>query len=186
MKHFNTKARAATVVLVTGTSLVLAGGVAYAFWTTTGTGTGAASSGTAQALTLAGGSVTGTQLYPGSSGDVVVTITNPNPFPVSVDSLTLPTTAATSFNDAALTSSDSACDAGTGVTWNYTTKTLSGVIVGKKVGSTNGSLTLTLTNGAAMSNASNTNCQGHFFKMPNVTAVAATSSTGTPVAGISQ
>jgi hypothetical protein len=178
---------ARAVALLVATSVVMTGGVAYAFWTTTGSGTGGAAAGSATALTFTPGTVNTNVLYPTGTGDVVITVTNPNPFVVQVDSLTLPATAATSFTNAGLTTPNSSCDTGgTGVTWSYATKSLSGVVVQKRVGSTNGTLTLTLTGGASMSNASDTTCQNAFFKMPNVTTAVVSSSTGTPVAAISQ
>lgn len=186
MKHF-AKTRTATVGLATMSALVLASGVAYAFWSTTGSGTGAAASGSSLGLTLTAGTVSTNVLYPTATGDVVVVISNPNPFAVSVDSLTLPTTAATAYTNAGLTTLNAACNTGgTGVTWNYTSKSLTGVIVAKKTGGVDGTLTLTLTNGAAMSNASDNSCQSSFFKMPNVLTAPGSSSAGTPVASITQ
>ena len=186
MKHF-TMTRTATVGVTTATALVLAGGVAYAFWSTTGSGTGAAASGSSLGLTLTAGTASSNVLYPTATGDVVVVISNPNGFAVSVDALTLPATAATAYTNAGLTTLNAACNTGgTGVSWNYASKSLTGVIVAKKSGAVDGTLTLTLTNAAVMSNASDSSCQNSFFKLPNVLTAPGSSSAGTPVASITQ
>lgn len=174
------KGRTTAIAIATSGALILGAGVAYAAWNTTGTGTGAAASGAVQALTLTSGTVSGNLLFPNGNGDVVIVVSNPNPFNVSVDQLTLPVTAATAVSNAPCNTG------GTGVTWAYTTKSLSGVIVAKKVGATNGTLTLTLTNGAAMSNASDTSCQSTTFTMPNVSTAPGTSTATASVASISQ
>jgi len=182
----NITKRASVVAVVTAAATLAAGGLAYAYWATTGTGTGTAASGGVLPLTLTPGTLGTSVLYPSASADVVITVSNPNPFPVSLDSLTLPASAATAYSNSGLTSLNAACNAaGTGVTWAYTSKALSGVIVAKKT-ATNGLLTLTLTNGATMSNSSDTTCASSFFKMPDVLTAPGSSSTGTPVASISQ
>jgi hypothetical protein len=170
-------------VIAAANAAVLCSGVAFAFWTSSGSGTGTASSGTAQDVTLAGGTVNTNVLYPTGNGDVVVVITNPNPYAVSVDSLALPATAATAYTNSGLTTLNTTCNTnGTGVAWAYATKSLSGVIVAGH----NGTTTLTLTSGAAMSNLSDNSCQNSFFKLPNITSAVVTSSTSTPVSSISQ
>jgi hypothetical protein len=177
----------AQFVALAAAGLMGLGGVAFAYWSTASNGAGSASSGSALALTLSPASVNANVLYPNATGDVVLTISNRNSFAVSLTQLTLPATAAASFTDAALTTSNAACDSGgTGVTWAYATKSLAGVIVAKKVGATNGTLTLTLTGGAAMSNVSDNNCQDSFFRLPNVSSVTADSSTAIPVSSSTQ
>src|SRR5215210_2809538 len=67
---------------------MLASGVAWAAWTADGTGSGYAKATTAVALTTSDVSASTTaDLYPGASGDVVVKINNPNPYPVTVTSI---------------------------------------------------------------------------------------------------
>ena len=64
-------------------------GLVYAAWTSSGTGSGYAKAGTAQALTTVDVSASTTAtLYPGSSGNVLIKISNPNPYPVRVTSVT--------------------------------------------------------------------------------------------------
>ncbi len=66
-------------------------------------------------------------LYPGGTGDVVVTIANPNPFPVTITAVQLPTntTYATGYTTSALTTTQTGCLASTpsGVTWTFATTT---------------------------------------------------------------
>lgn len=76
-------ALAAAVVLST------AGGVAYAYWTTTGSGTGSGSTGTVVALTTSASTPSATQLVPGGSAPLVVTVTNPNASGVVITSIQL-------------------------------------------------------------------------------------------------
>src|SRR4051812_49040696 len=67
---------------------LMASGVAWAAWTADGTGNGYAKATTAVALTTSDASASTTaQLYPGGSGDVKVTINNPNPYAVNVTSI---------------------------------------------------------------------------------------------------
>jgi hypothetical protein len=173
------------VAIAGANALVLAGGTAYAAWSVSGSGTGGAVSGSASSLQLTAATTGSNALFPGQTADVVITITNPNPFVVDVSQLTLPaaTSVATAYTDAALTSAKTACNTGgTGVSWSYTTKNLTGVVVDKKTGGTDGVLTLTLSGAATMSSDSDNNCQSAFFKMPNVSTVTAASSALSPVA----
>src|SRR3954452_2744543 len=131
------------VALVTAIGLAVVGGVAYAYWTTTGSGAGTAASGAALGLTLTPGTVNTNTLYPQATGDVAIAISNPNPFPVSIDQITFPASPATAYSNAGLTTPNANCNSGgTGVAWAYASKNLTGVIVAKKTGSTNGTLTL--------------------------------------------
>ena len=68
-------------------ALLMAGGIAYAAWSALGAGTGTAAVGAPQALGVSA-TVAGT-LYPGASADILVTVSNPNSAPVTVQSLTL-------------------------------------------------------------------------------------------------
>ncbi|GIJ51274.1 hypothetical protein Val02_81600 [Virgisporangium aliadipatigenens] len=68
-------------------SLALGGGVAWAAWTVSGSGTGSAAAGSALELTATGNTGT-TLLYPGATADLAFTVSNPNPFPVNVTSVT--------------------------------------------------------------------------------------------------
>jgi hypothetical protein len=71
------------VVVVIGATF----GSAFALWTSTGTGSGNAKALSAQNVTVT--ATTGAaDLYPGSTGKVFFTLTNPNPYPISFASMT--------------------------------------------------------------------------------------------------
>ena len=126
---------------------MLASGVAWAAWTADGTGNGYAKATTAQVLTTSTATAS-PQLYPGGSGDVKVTINNPNPYAVNVTSIT---------GNGAITADLAGCTT-TGV--SFTNKTGSWNVAA------NGSSTVTLTGAASMSNASDNACQGAVFTIP--------------------
>jgi hypothetical protein len=66
---------------------VSAAGTAYALWSSTGTGSGRAATLSAQTVTVT--AVTGTaDLYPGATGQLSFTLTNPNPYPVTFTAMT--------------------------------------------------------------------------------------------------
>ena len=135
------------------------GGTAYAFWTTTGAGSGGASATTAQPLTTTAVTAGSNLLFPGGTGDVVVKINNPNSFAVTVT--------AVNGNGTITSDKGSACNAATGVTFTNAT----GLTIPVPAG---GNATATLTGKAAMTNSSDTTCQGAVFTIP-VSLVAASS-----------
>ena len=141
------KATAASVFL----ALLVAGSVAYAVWTTNGTGEGYARATTAQALTTVDVSATTVgDLYPGGQGDVILEISNPNPYDVLVTSV--------AGNGTITSNAGGACDAATGVTF-----TGQAVSVNVPAGST---APVTLNNAASMDNTSDNSCQGAIFTIP--------------------
>ena len=92
-------------------------------------------------------------LFPGGNGDVVVTITNPNPFPVTLTGVNLPTstTYANGYTTSALTTQQTGCIATTPsyVIWNYSSATngsshalTSALVIGAS-GNANNPLTVT-------------------------------------------
>lgn len=144
----------AAVVASSAISLV------YAAWTTNGTGSGYAKAGTAQALSTVDASASTTAtLYPGATGDVVLTVSNPNSYPVRVTSVSLNG----ANSDIAADSSHSGCTT-TGV--SFVNKSGLTIDVPAKTGSTNGQTTATLSGGATMSNSSQDACQGAVFTIP--------------------
>ncbi len=125
-------------------------GLAYAAWTANGTGSGYAKAGSAQALTTSDVSGTTTSsLYPGTNGNVKIQINNPNPYPVSVTSVT---------GNGAITDDTVGCVT-TGVTFTDQT----GLDLDVPASSNQ---TFTLNNAASMSNASDNGCQGAVFTIP--------------------
>ncbi len=173
----------------------LAGGGAYAA-TNWVVGLSAGSSGLAQSGTVSNLTITAIStpspanvLYPGGVGDVVLTISNPNAFPVTVTAVNLPTSAtyATGYTTSALTTTQTGCLAATpsGVTWSYATGTsgsshsLTTALVVGASGNPNNPLTVTLTNDAAMATTAPAACENTFFSMPSLTGVTATGGSGT-------
>jgi hypothetical protein len=66
---------------------LFAGAVAFAAWTSSGTGTATATARSAQALTINVSNVTG--LYPTGSTNIPFTVTNPNPYAVTLSKISL-------------------------------------------------------------------------------------------------
>ena len=175
--------------------IVLAGGAAFAA-TNWVVGLGAGSSGAGQSANIANLTISAVAspvptnlLYPGGSGDVVVTISNPNPFPVTLTALQLPTntTYATGYTTNALTTTQTGCLASTpsDVIWNYSTATsgtshtlTSAVTVGAS-GAANNPLVVTFTNDASMTAAAPAACANTFFSLPSLTGVTATGGSAT-------
>jgi hypothetical protein len=145
------------LAVLTLTAVMAAVGFVYAAWTTNGTGSGYAKAGTAQSLSTVDVSAgTAATLYPGVTGDVLIKISNPNPYPVTV-------TGVSGTGSITPDGSHSGCSP-SGVT--FTNQTGLSISVPAKVGSTNGETQATLTGAAAMSNASVDACQGAVFTIP--------------------
>lgn len=133
------------------TTTLLAAGVAFAAWNASGTGSGYAKATTAQVLTTSDVAATTTaQLYPGGTADVKIKISNPNPYPVRITSIT--------GNGAITSDKGAACDASTGV--NYTNQS------GTFDVAANSDASFTLLGAVAMSNSSDNTCQGAVFTVP--------------------
>lgn len=79
--------RRAVAALVAGGSLIagLGAGTAYAYWRSSGSGSGTAGAGTPGAVTvLAAAGTPSTKLTPGATADLVMTLSNPNGYVVTV------------------------------------------------------------------------------------------------------
>ncbi len=176
------------VSALVGMALVAGGAYAASNWAV-GLATG--SSGEAQSGTVSNLTITAVAspaatnvLFPGGTGDVVATIANPNPFPVSVTGVDLPTNAtyAGGFTTSALSTAQTGCSSTTSdVAWNYATGTSGSVhtLTSALVVAASGSLTVTFTNDAQMTTGSPSACEGTFFSMPSLTGVVATGGSGT-------
>ena len=174
--------------------MTLVGGGAYAA-TNWVVGLNAGSSGQAQSATVqnltiaAVASPSATNLlYPGGNGDVVLTISNPNPFPVTLTGVNLPTnlTYASGFTTSALSTGQTGCTSATSfVLWNYSTGTAGSAhtfttpITVAASGQANNPLTVTLTNDASMTAAAPAACENTFFAMPSLTGIAASGGAAT-------
>ena len=147
----------AVVAVVATLSIV---GLVYAAWTTNGSGSGYAKAGTAQTLSTVDVSAsTAATLYPGVTGDVLIKISNPNPYSVTVTGVALNGTNADIVPDA----SHSSCTT-TGV--SFADQTGLSISVPAKSGGVNGTTQATLSGAASMSNASVNGCQGAVFTIP--------------------
>ncbi len=187
-------------VLSAVAGIVLAGAGAYAA-TNWVVGLSGGSSGEGQSATISNLTITAVGspaasnvLFPGGSGDVVVSISNPNPYPVTITAVQLPTntTYATGYTTNALSTTQTGCLAATpsAVTWNYSTATsgsshtLTTALTVGASGQANNPLAVTLTNDASMASTSPSACANTYFSMPSLTGVTATggaaASTTTP------
>ena len=154
------KARKLLLTLLASTVLASTSMIAFAAWTATGTGSGKASARTAVALVV--DAVTPSAcLYPGATGStacpVQFTVTNNNPYPVSLNKLTLG--AITAVTDGLGTGCDNPADTH-GVTVNTAEQTLSTAIT---VAANSTSTTQTSPLLVSMGNSSDNDCQGAVF-----------------------
>jgi len=172
----------------------LAGGIAFAAtsWTV---GVGGGSSGEGQSATIANLTISATAtpaagnlLYPGGTGDVVISIANPNPYPVTITAVNLPTSAtyATGYTNSALTTANASCTASTSlVSWSFatgtsgTSHTLTTPLVVGASGQSNNPLVVTLTGDASMAAASPAACAATYFSMPSFTGISASGGAAT-------
>jgi hypothetical protein len=167
--HRRPRRHAARLAAGAAALAVLAGaGVAYAAWTASGTGTAGAKATTFQPLTVSAGATTAL-LYPGGSADAVVSITNPNPFPVKITQIGQDTTPGkyVSSDQGASCTDASGSTHPTGVTLTTATGTPLASVPA------NSSAPVTLTGKVTMSAASDNGCQGATFAIPvTVTATS--------------
>jgi hypothetical protein len=187
--------RRVRLIAATTVGFLLTATVAYAAsnWVV---GLAAGSSGEGQSATISNVTITavaspaaGNLLYPGGNGDVVVTISNPNPYPVTITAVQLPTntTYATGYTTSALTTTQAGCLAATPsyVIWNFSTgssgssHTLTSPLTVAASGQANNPLTVTFTNDASMTAAAPAACVNTFFSMPSLTGVSATGGAAT-------
>jgi hypothetical protein len=187
MTHFFSGNRRARRVAIT-TGAVLATGVAAFAATNWVVGLTASSSGQGQSASISNLTIAavatptigaGNTLYPSSVGDVVVKITNPNQFPVTVTGVNLPTatTYAPGYSDSLLSSAQTGCDSTLSfVSWTFASGTSGSVhTVSPIVVAGLGTSTVTLTGDASMGANSALACANTYFKMPALTGVVATS-----------
>lgn len=170
--------------------MAFVGGAAYGV-TNWVVGLGAGSSGEGQSATVSNLTITAVaspaatnQLYPGGNGDVVVTITNPNTFPVTLTGLNLPTntTYAAGFTSSSLGTAQSGCSSSTSdVLWNYATSTSGSAhtLATALTVAAGGTLAVTLTNDASMTASAPVTCENTYFEMPSLTGVAASGGAAT-------
>jgi hypothetical protein len=128
-------------------------------------------------------------MYPGGNGDVVVKISNPNPYPVTITAVQLPasTVQATGYTSNTLSTPQTGCSGTTSeVVWRYSTSTrdsshtlMSQLTVGAS-GAANNPLKVIFTDDASMLSSSPATCENTFFSMPSLTGLTATRGSATP------
>lgn len=150
--------RMATIIGCTGAA-VLACGAAYAYWGTTGSGGGSSAALVPVAVTLTPATPTA-QLYPGSVSDVVLTVSNSNATSAHISTLALDTTQGSS--GFAVDSTHSGCTLSS-LSYAAQSNGVTGWTVPGKVGSTNGTLAVTLSNALSMTVSAPNACQGATF-----------------------
>ncbi|MDQ0632510.1 hypothetical protein QFZ40_000419 [Arthrobacter pascens] len=151
------RSRGIRAAALTGLLITAGAGSAYAYWTSVGSGSGSAVAGTMQAVTvdaLAAGDNPKTALYPGGSADVVLRLTNPNPYSVQVYSVT-------ANGAAAADSAHPGCTT-TGVRFTGPAAPLTPATYV----AANSSALITLPGAAAMDTTSLAACQGATFSIP--------------------
>ncbi|MDQ0145945.1 hypothetical protein [Pseudarthrobacter niigatensis] len=152
-----TRSRGLKAAALAGLLVTAGAGTAYAFWSGTGAGSGSAAAGTMQVVTvdaLVASDNPKAALYPGGSADVVLRLTNPNPYSVQVYSVTGngPVTA---------DSAHPRCTT-TGVTFTGTAAPLAPATYV----AANSSALITLPGAATMDTTSLAACQGATFSVP--------------------
>lgn len=164
---------------------VAAAGIGYAVtnWTVglNPGSSGQAQSGAVQNLTISAVASPSPQnlLFPGGAGDAVVTITNPNGFPVDITALQLPTdtTYAAGYTSSTLATAQAGCAAATpsDVAWNYATATSgsSHTLTTPLVVGAAGTLTVTLTDDVTMGTSAPAACESTYFELPSLVGVTA-------------
>lgn len=144
--------RRVLVPLIAVLTLLITGGVAWAFWSATGQGTGSATTGTMtfNVTAFESGDGNGTTLIPGGTADVIVRVNNPNTFSVHVTSIAA---------NGSVTASNGCTP--TGVTFVAPTDYSAGQFTLAP-----GSSLLDLQGAVSMSTSSASACQGATFSLP--------------------
>ncbi len=184
--------RSVTFKVVSGLAgMAMVGGAAYGV-TSWIVGLAAGSSGEGQSATVSNLAITAVatpsatnQLYPGGTGDVVATITNPNSFPVTLTAVDLPanTVYANGYTTSSLGTTQTGCLSTTpsDVTWNYATGTsgTAHTLTTPLTVAASGTLTVTFTNDATMTSGAPAACEGTYFSLPSLTGIAASGGAAT-------
>ena len=138
---------------VAALTMGIGGGAAYGYFTSSGSGSGVTTVGTSSPVTVlnATGSVTN-KLYPGSTGDLRVTINNPNTYSVTITSVT--------GNGSVTGTGGVGTCANTGVT---VTPGQSGLTITVAPGNP---VSVVIPGAVSMNSTSDSGCQGATFDIP--------------------
>jgi hypothetical protein len=143
--------------LVAAVLVLLTAGVAIAAWRVSGTGSGTGKAATATNLSVSAGSMSVGDLYPGSTGgDLAVSVTNPNAFPVVVAGASIAANATVSPDNCAVTA-----HSGTLAVVSNPTKIVAG-----------GTAQVTITDALSMGAEPAATCQGAEITISGVTVTA--------------
>jgi hypothetical protein len=137
-------------------AIVVNAGAAWAYWKVTASETGSARAGTAVELTLRGRSDLNRPLLPGGTGNLTVTLTNDNDFPITITSV--------SAGPGNVVADDEHREAGcreiTGVSLTKTAFEVSWAVSKNTIGA------FSIPEGLRMDVNSNKACQGAIFTVP--------------------
>jgi len=140
-------------------SVLIAGGMASGYWSAPGGGSGSAATGLSSSMTLSPGQPVD-DLFPGDTGDVAVTATNPNAYAVHIGTLELdPTTGAGGYG---VDAEHGACPVAV-LTFAAQTNSGSGWTVPAASGGVEGTLAIDLTEALTMTVDAPVTCQGAAF-----------------------
>ena len=135
----------AAVALIFG----LGAGSAYAYFTSNGSGSGVATVGSVQGITVLEATGTATnKLSPGTSGDLLIKINNPNTFPVTITALS---------GNGTVTGSGVGC-----TTTAVSVPSETSLSINVPPGNDN----IVVPNGVSMGLGSDNGCQGSTFQVP--------------------
>jgi hypothetical protein len=150
--HSRRGLRILLAITVTLIALAITGTAALAYWTSHGSGSGSSTTGTLtiNVTALAGGDANQTSLLPGSTGDVIIRVNNPNSSSVHVTSI----------------ASNGNATANNGCTPTGVTFTAPSDYSAAQFTLSPGSSLLRLAGAVAMSSASASTCQGATFTLP--------------------
>lgn len=117
-------------------------------------------------------------IYPGGSGDVVVTVTNPNDVAVRVTAVDLPSNRsyARGYTSSARTAARAGCTAATSeVMWTGSTRAVDTVrpLATPLVLGARQTAIVTMRNGASMGMSAPAACEGTYFMMPKLIGIGA-------------
>jgi hypothetical protein len=138
---------------LTGVVLLVAATAAFAYWRAFGSGSAAAVTGTLgtpTVLALTGGDTPTTALFPGSTGDVVLRVSNPNAYTLTITGI----------------SQNGAITATAGIGTCTTTGVSTSFPSSPSIAVASGSHLIDLAGAAVMSTASQNGCQGATFHIP--------------------
>ncbi len=139
--------------------VVISGGVAFGFWSGSGAGTSQARVGNPLPLSLSA-AAPDSELSPGGASSTALVARNPNPYPVTIGTLSLDTSAGTNGFD--VDAAHSGCDL-SALSFAPQDNGGAGWVVPPKAGDADGMLAIDVDDSTAMSLDASNACQGATF-----------------------